>query len=438
MSYTDWTEKQHSDYMMVEIPKDSDWTPRRKSLQVRVRNIWIGSNHPVAIQSMTNTDTGDVNTTVAQIIELYKAGSEMVRFTVQDLRMARSVKAIRKELDDLGYDVPLIGDFHYNGHQLLREVPECAEALDKYRINPGNVGFGEKHDDNFKSILDVAKDYDKPVRIGVNWGSLDQVVLTKLMDDNSISKNPKSAEDIMVDAVVESAVQSVKKAIEYDVKPNNIIVSTKISEVPQMVKAYRLLATKVEQPLHLGLTEAGIGTKGIAASSAALSLLLTEGIGDTIRVSLTPTPNAKRSEEVIACRQILQSLNIRHFSPLVSSCPGCGRTTSITFQEMAQDLTVYLQDKMPEWKSKGYNGVEGMKVAVMGCVVNGPGESKMANLGISLPGTGENPSCIIYEDGKQTASVKASEATLEFKKRLEKYVESHYSKKAAQEAKQTQ
>lgn len=414
--------------MMIGVPSGSEWNQRRRSLQVRVRNVYIGSDNPVAVQSMTNTDTSDVDKTVTQIVELYKAGSELVRFTVQNLKMAKEVMGIRKMLDDLGYDIPLIGDFHYNGHQLLKEVPECADALDKYRINPGNVGFGEKHDDNFKSIIDIAKDYGKPVRIGVNWGSLDQTVLTKLMDENSRSKNPKNADDIIVDAVVESAVQSVKKAIEYDMKPNMIIVSTKISEVPQMVRAYELLATRIEQPLHVGLTEAGLGSKGIAASSAALSLLLTKGIGDTIRVSLTPTPGSSRTEEVIVARQILQSLDIRHFSPLVSSCPGCGRTTSTVFQEMAQELTGYLQEKMPEWKSEGYNGVEGMKVAVMGCVVNGPGESKRANLGISLPGTGENPSCLIYEDGKQVASVKASEASNEFKKRIEAYVKSRYSK----------
>ncbi len=405
----------------------SDWAPRRKSLQVKVRNMYIGSEHPVAVQSMTNTDTGDVTATVAQIIDLYKAGSELVRFTVQDLRMARTVKDIRKRLDDLGYDIPLIGDFHYNGHQLLTEVPECADALDKYRINPGNVGFGEKHDENFKAMLKVANDHDKPVRIGVNWGSLDSVVLATLMDRNTKSDSPKSAEDVTVDAVVESAVQSVNKAIEYGTEPDHIIVSTKISEVPQMVRAYQMLADRIEQPLHLGLTEAGIGSKGIAASSAALSLLMASGIGDTIRVSLTPVPGSNRTEEVIVARQILQSLDIRHFSPLVSSCPGCGRTTSTVFQEMAQELTAYLQEKMPEWKKSGYKGVEGMKVAVMGCIVNGPGESRRANIGISLPGSGENPACLIYADGRQVASVKADTAIVEFKRYLEDYVRTHYS-----------
>ncbi len=402
--------------------------PRRKTLQVRVRNLYVGSKHPVVVQSMTNTDTGDVSKTVAQIIELYKAGSEMVRFTVQDVRMARAVKSIRKALEDLGYHVPLIGDFHFNGHQLLREVPECAEALDKYRINPGNVGFGERHDDNFKAFIDLAKEYDKPVRIGVNWGSLDQTILTKLMEDNKRLKVSQPVRTVTIYAVVESAVQSVKKAIEYGLEPNRIIVSTKISEVPEMVIAYELLAERIEQPLHVGLTEAGIGSKGIVASSAALAMLLSKGIGDTIRVSLTPTPNTSRAEEVIVSRQILQSLSIRHFTPLVSSCPGCGRTTSIVFQEMAEELTNYLQERMPEWKEKGYKGVEEMKVAVMGCVVNGPGESKHANLGISLPGTGDDPFCIIYEDGRQVASVRASVAPAEFKKHLEAYVESHYGK----------
>lgn len=424
-----FTGSRASGAMIIEMTKGSGWSPRRKSLDVRVRDMHIGSDHPVAVQSMTNTDTSDVNTTVAQIIALYKAGSELVRFTVQNLKMARAVMPIRNELDDLGYNIPLIGDFHYNGHQLLTDVPECADALDKYRINPGNVGFGEKHDDNFNAILKVAIDHGKPVRIGVNWGSLDQSILTKLMDDNTRNKTPKNADDIVVDAVVESAVQSVNKAIEYGMEPDKIIVSTKISEVPQVVRAYRMLADRIEQPLHVGLTEAGLGSKGIAASSAALSLLLTEGIGDTIRVSLTPIPGSSRTEEVTVARQILQSLDIRHFSPLVSSCPGCGRTTSITFQEMAQDLTGYLQDKMPEWKNNGYKGVEEMKVAVMGCVVNGPGESKRANLGISLPGTGEDPMCLIYEDGRQAGAVKASAAPAEFKRRIEVYVNSHYTKK---------
>jgi (E)-4-hydroxy-3-methylbut-2-enyl-diphosphate synthase len=416
--------------MMIKIPKPSNkWGPRRKSLQVRVRNMYIGSDYPVAIQSMTNTDTGDIDGTVKQIVELAEAGSELVRFTVQHLEMAKAVMPIRKKLDDMGLDIPLIGDFHYNGHQLLTEVPQCAEALDKYRINPGNVGFGEKHDSNFKQMIDVAKDHGKPVRIGVNWGSLDQSVLTKLMNDNMKRPKPRDAKGVMVEAVVESAVQSVNKAIEYGLAPDKIIVSTKISEVPEMVEAYRMLAKRLEQPLHVGLTEAGMGSKGIVSSSTALSLLLTEGIGDTIRISLTPKPGASRAEEVIVAGQILQSLDIRHFSPLVSSCPGCGRTTSVVFQELAQDLTEYLQKQMPAWKKDGYAGVEDMKVAVMGCVVNGPGESKQANLGISLPGSGENPTCPIFEDGKQVAVVKADGAPAEFKRRVEAYVKSHYAKK---------
>lgn len=416
--------------MIIKIPgeKKNKWRERRKSITVKIGKLKIGSSHSVAIQSMTNTDTGDIEKTVQQIAELVNAGSELVRFTVQDERMAKAVKPIRKKLDDLGIDVPLIGDFHYNGHKLLTEVPECADALDKYRINPGNVGFGEKQDANFKQMIDVAKNYSKPVRIGVNWGSLDQTVLVKLMDDNSKSDSPKDAKEIMVDAVVESAVQSVNKAAEYGLEPNLMIVSTKISEVPEMVMAYQALAKRIEQPLHVGLTEAGMGSKGIAASSAALAVLLTQGIGDTIRISLTPKPGESRTEEVLVAGQILQSLGIRNFSPLVSSCPGCGRTTSTLFQEMAQDLTGYLQQRMPEWKKEGYAGVEDMKVAVMGCIVNGPGESKHANLGISLPGSGENPTCPIYEDGKMVAAIKADAAPNEFKRRVEEYVRTHYAK----------
>ncbi len=401
---------------------------RRRSLQVRVRNMYIGSEHPVALQSMTNTDTSNVDKTVEQILELYNAGSELVRFTIQNLSMARSVVDIRKKIDSMGLDIPLIGDFHYNGHSLLKDVPSCADALDKYRINPGNVGFGEKHDNNFKQFIALAIDHDKPVRIGVNWGSLDPSVLTILMDRNMKDGSPKSARDVTIDAVVESAVQSVHKAKEYGLSPDKIIVSTKISEVPEMVHAYEMLASRIEQPLHLGLTEAGIGSKGIAASSAALSQLLVKGIGDTIRVSLTPTPGSSRSEEVIVAKQILQSLDIRHFTPLIISCPGCGRTTSTGFQELAEYLTKYLEIQMKEWKKSGYKGVEEMKVAVMGCVVNGPGESKYANIGISLPGSGEDPVCMIYEDGKQVDTTRISEAKDKFKNRLEMYVKSHYSK----------
>lgn len=415
------------DIMVIKTPEaEKQRYERRKTHQVRVRNIYIGSEHPVVVQSMTNTDTADVDKTVEQILQLHKAGSEMVRFTVQHLEMARAVPEIRKRIDDTGLDIPLIGDFHYNGHQLLSEVPKCADALDKFRINPGNVGFGEKHDPNFKKFIDLAKEYDKPVRIGVNWGSLDPNVLAVMMDRNSKLENPKPAKEVLVEAVVESAVQSSNKAIEYGLEPNKIIISTKISEVPEMVQAYRLLSSKTEQPLHLGLTEAGIGSKGIVASSAALSQLLSDGIGDTIRVSLTPTPHSSRTEEVTVSKQILQSLDIRHFSPLISSCPGCGRTTSTIFQELAEDLTTYLEDRMYEWKKSGYSGVEDMKVAVMGCVVNGPGESRQANMGISLPGSGEDPFCLIYEDGKQVESVKASQAEERFKEHIESYVKSHY------------
>ncbi len=413
--------------MIIGIPKvEKHRYERKKTHQVRVRNIYVGSDYPVIVQSMTNTDTADIDKTVEQILQLYNAGSEMVRFTVQHLEMARAVAEIRRRIDDTGYDIPFIGDFHYNGHQLLSDVPSCTDALDKLRINPGNVGFGEKHDPNFKRFIDIAKEYDKPVRIGVNWGSLDQNVLAVMMDRNSKLDNPKPSKEVLIEAVVESAVQSVDKAIEYGLEPNKIIVSTKISEVPEMVHAYRLLSSRTDQPLHLGLTEAGIGSKGIAASSAALSQLLAEGIGDTIRVSLTPTPHSSRTEEVIVSRQILQSLDIRHFSPLISSCPGCGRTTSTTFQELAEELTTYLEERMPEWKGSGYVGVEDMKVAVMGCVVNGPGESKQANIGISLPGSGEDPFCLIFEDGKQVGSIKASQASERFKEHIEAYVKSHY------------
>ncbi len=415
--------------VVIELSKKSKWVPRRKTTQVRVRDAWVGSDYPVIVQSMTNTDTGDVEKTVQQIIDLYRAGSELVRFTVENERMARAVKPIRQKLDDLGYDIPLIGDFHYNGHLLLTQVPECAETLDKYRINPGNVGFGDRHDANFKSMVDVAIKYQKPVRIGVNWGSLDQIVLTKLMDDNMKLPNPRDAKDVTVEAVVESAVQSVNKAIEYGLEPNQIIVSTKISEVPEVVQACEMLAARVEVPLHVGLTEAGMGSKGIVCSTAALSLLLTKGICDTIRVSLTPKPGASRTEEVLVCNQILQSLDIRHFSPLVSSCPGCGRTQSTAFQELTEEITAYVQEKMPEWKEKGYKGAEELKVAVMGCIVNGPGESKYANVGISLPGSGENPSCPIFEDGKLVETVKYDHAREAFKQRVDRYVLSHYAPK---------
>ncbi len=422
--------------MVEKIQKiEVDKYQRKKTQQVKIRDMYIGSNYPVAIQSMTNTNTADVDRTVEQIIQLYEAGSELVRFTVQNLEMARSVSEIKKKLDNIGYNIPLIGDFHYNGHQLLDEVPSCADALDKYRINPGNVGFGEKHDPNFVKFIDLAKEYDKPVRIGVNWGSLDPKVLSVFMDTNSKSEHPKPSQDIIVEAVVESAVQSVNKAIEYGLEPNKILVSTKISLVPEMVYAYELLSERIDQPLHLGLTEAGIGSKGIIASTASLSQLLVKGIGDTIRVSLTPTPNSSRSEEVKVCQQILQSLDMRHFSPQVTSCPGCGRTTSTIFQELAQDLTEYLTQQMPEWKKSNYEGVEEMNVAVMGCIVNGPGESRQANIGISLPGTGEDPYCIIFEDGKQTGSVKASDARKVFKEHLEAYVKSHYGQKKPTEVK---
>lgn len=407
---------------------------RKKTIEVKVRGLGIGANNPVRVQSMTNTDTADIEATAKQTIELYNAGSELVRFTVENDAMAKAVPGIRKELARQGFEeIPLIGDFHYNGHLLLTKYPEMAQELDKYRINPGNVGFGERHDPNFQAFIDVAGKYEKPVRIGVNWGSLDQGVLTKMMDENLKRKEQKTAKEITVEAVVESAVQSIKKAIEYGLPENQIIVSTKISEVPEMVHAYEMLSQRTTQPLHVGLTEAGMGSKGIVASSSALSLLLTQGIGDTIRVSLTPKPGASRTEEVIVCNQILQSLGIRSFSPSVTSCPGCGRTTSTRFQELTEEMNSFIQEKMPQWKKKGFKGVEEMKVAVMGCIVNGPGESKYADIGISLPGSGEDPMCPIFEDGKLVKSVKASSAKEEFKKQVEKYAERRYATETVKE-----
>ncbi|MFH0714569.1 MAG: flavodoxin-dependent (E)-4-hydroxy-3-methylbut-2-enyl-diphosphate synthase [Candidatus Diapherotrites archaeon] len=404
------------------------WKERRKTSQVRVRNLWIGSDYPVAVQSMTNTNTADVDSTVNQILELFTAGSEMVRFTVENEAMAAAVPSIRKKLDDLGCDVPIIGDFHYNGHLLLNKYPQCTQALDKFRINPGNVGFGDQRDDNFKNMVDIAIEYDKPVRIGVNWGSLDPFILNALMEENKKLGTPKDAKEIQLEAVVESAVQSVNKAIEYGLGEDKIIVSTKISEVPEMVKANEMLTERTKVPLHVGLTEAGMGSKGIVASTVALSVLLAKGIGDTIRVSITPKPGSSRTEEVIVSGQVLQSLDLRHFMPLITSCPGCGRTQSARFQEMALEMNSFLLQKMPEWKQKGFKGMEDMKIAVMGCIVNGPGESKNANMGISFPGSGETVSCPIYADGKLLKTIPAENAQKEFKQIVEEYVQSHYGK----------
>lgn len=398
---------------------------RRETVPVNVGGVTIGGCKAVVVQSMTNTDTADVAATAAQIIQLARAGSEMVRITVNNRDAAAAVPEIFNRVRDAGFNTPIIGDFHYNGHQLLTEFPECARALAKYRINPGNVGAGRHHDENFKRMIDVAIENDKPVRIGVNWGSLDQAMLARLMDENARLTAPLDGQDVMKEAIVRSAIESAQLAENYGLPRNRIILSAKCSNVQDLVDVYRELARRGEYALHLGLTEAGMGAKGIVASSAALAILLQEGIGDTIRVSLTPAPNGDRSEEVIVAQQILQSMGIRSFVPQVTACPGCGRTTSTLFQEMADDIGRYLREQMPIWR-ESFAGVEEMKVAVMGCVVNGPGESKHANIGISLPGTGEEPRAPVFVDGKLKTTLKGPRIVPEFIDILNQYVESHY------------
>ena len=377
---------------------------------------------------MTNTATSDVDGTVKQIKELVDAGSELVRVTVMNDSFAEAVPLIKKRLVDAGYDVPLIGDFHFNGHLLLDRNPSCAKALDKYRINPGNVGLGEKHDANFKAIIEKAIEYDKPVRIGVNAGSLDQSVLTRLMDANTALpyEEQKDSEAVLVDAMVASALESAKAAESYGLSSERIILSAKVSNVPQLIAAYTQLASSCKYPLHLGLTEAGLGTKGIVASTAGISHLLQLGIGDTIRVSLTPTPSSPRTTEVEVAQQILQLNGIRNFMPTVTSCPGCGRTTSTVFQEIAEEVTSFLKERSPEWKKKGYSGFESMTVAIMGCIVNGPGESKESNIGLSLPGAGENPTSPVFVDGKQVCVLKGEGRITDFKRMIEEYVVEKY------------
>ena len=389
-----------------------------------VRGVPVGSGHPVVVQSMTNTDTADAAATADQVAALFEAGSQLVRITVNNDEAARAVPEIRQRLTDRGLDVPLIGDFHYNGHLLLTKYPQCAAALDKYRINPGNVGTKHR-DTNFTTIVQVAIDHDKPVRIGVNWGSLDQHLLTDMMDSNAKAAEPRDAKDVYMDAMLESALRSAALAEEVGLGHDKIIVSAKISVVPDLVECYRRLAKRCDYPLHLGLTEAGMGAKGIVASSAALAILLSEGIGDTIRVSLTPKPNGDRREEVFVAQQILQSLGLRSFAPQVTACPGCGRTTSTFFQHMAEDIQSYLRQQLPVWR-ESRPGVVDMKVAVMGCVVNGPGESKHANIGISLPGTSEEPKAPVYVDGKLFTTLKGDKIVEEFLVILENYVETSY------------
>jgi (E)-4-hydroxy-3-methylbut-2-enyl-diphosphate synthase len=397
---------------------------RRQTVTVRVGDVPIGSSHPIVVQSMTNTDTADVASTVRQVAALARAGSELVRVTVNNEPAAAAVPQIVEELDRLGVPVPIVGDFHYNGHLLLTRFPECARALAKYRINPGNVG-GKHADENFRAIIGAALDNGKPVRIGVNWGSLDQILLTELMDANAASPNPADARDVMLEAICQSALRSAALAEAIGQPHDRIILSAKVSGVQDLVDVYRLLAGRCDYPLHLGLTEAGLGMKGIVASTAGLSLLLQEGVGDTIRVSLTPAPGGDRTEEVQVAQQILQSLELRRFTPQVTSCPGCGRTTSTFFQQMAQDIQTYLRDKMPVWRAD-YPGVEDLKVAVMGCVVNGPGESKHANLGISLPGTFEDPKAPVYVDGRLRVTLKGDNIVPEFLRILDDYVAARY------------
>jgi (E)-4-hydroxy-3-methylbut-2-enyl-diphosphate synthase len=395
---------------------------RKKTVTVDVGGVKVGSGHPIVVQSMTNTDTADVAGTVAQVRALHAAGSELVRVTVNNEEAARAVPEIVRQVD-----VPIIGDFHYNGHILLTKYPDCAQALAKYRINPGNVGA--KHRDvNFASIIEVALRHDKPVRIGVNWGSLDQILLTDMMDANAKSREPKDAREVMLDAIVESALRSARLAEEGGLRHDRIILSAKVSNVQDLVDVYRKLAPKSDYPLHLGLTEAGMGMKGIVASTAGLGILLQEGIGDTIRVSLTPKPGGDRTEEVQVAQQILQSMGLRSFLPQVTACPGCGRTTSTFFQEMAEQIQDYLRDQRPVWKAR-YPGSEDLHVAVMGCVVNGPGESKHANIGISLPGTFEEPKAPVYVDGKLSVTLKGDRIVAEFLEILERYVDKRYAAK---------
>ena len=399
---------------------------RRKSVGVNVGGVMVGGGAPVVVQSMTNTNTEDIESTVRQIAALAAAGSELVRITVNTQEAARAVPEIIRRIQDRQGNVPVVGDFHYNGHLLLTKYPECARALAKYRINPGNVGIGMQHDENFRKIIDVAIENDKPVRIGVNWGSLDQGLVGRMMDENSRRTQPKDAREIMIEAVSLSALESAQMAEEYGLTHDCIILSAKLSGVQDLIDVYHALATGCEYPLHLGLTEAGVGTKGIVASAAALAVLLQQGIGDTIRVSLTPGPDGDRTEEVRVAQQILQSLELRRFMPQVSACPGCGRTSSSIFQKMADQVQTYIRDRMPAWR-KQYIGVEDLTLAVMGCVVNGPGESKHANLGISLPGTGEDPKAPVYVDGKLKAILQGENLGREFTSIIEEYVASHYS-----------
>jgi (E)-4-hydroxy-3-methylbut-2-enyl-diphosphate synthase len=403
---------------------------RRKSVVVQIGAVRVGGAHPIVVQSMTNTDTEDAEGTAQQVKSLARAGSELVRITVNTSAAAAAVAPIRERLAQMGVNVPLIGDFHFNGHKLLREHPDCAQALSKYRINPGNVGRGSKRDSQFSEMIETACHYGKPVRIGVNWGSLDQELLTRLMDENNAQAQPSTAQEVMRRAVVLSALQSAARAEELGLPHDHIILSAKVSGVQDLIAIYSDLAARCDYPLHLGLTEAGMGSKGIVASTAGMAVVLQAGIGDTLRVSLTPEPGGDRTQEVLVAQEILQTMGLRSFTPMVVACPGCGRTTSSFFQELAQSIQSHLRHRMPEWR-KQYTGVEEMTVAVMGCVVNGPGESKHANIGVSLPGTGERPVAPVYEDGEKTVTLKGERIAEDFQELVEAYVARTYLRKEA-------
>lgn len=399
--------------------------PRRLTRTVRIGGVDVGGGHPVVVQSMTNTDTADVASTVKQVAELWRAGSEMVRITVNTAEAAAAVPRIVDKLAMMGVEVPIIGDFHYNGHQLLTAEPACAQALAKYRINPGNVGFGKKKDTQFATLIELAIRYDKAVRIGANWGSLDQALAAQLMDENHKLAEPKEAAEVLREALIRSALDSAARAVELGLSADRIVLSTKVSGVQELIAVYRELARRGDYALHLGLTEAGIGSKGIVASSAALGVLLQEGIGDTIRISLTPEPGQSRNNEVIVAQELLQTMGLRAFTPMVTACPGCGRTTSTFFQELAKKVQEHVRAKMPEWKIS-HPGAENLTLAVMGCVVNGPGESRHANIGISLPGTGEAPSAPVFEDGEKTVTLRGENIAHEFVELIDRYVERNY------------
>jgi (E)-4-hydroxy-3-methylbut-2-enyl-diphosphate synthase len=402
---------------------------RRTSVGVKIGPITIGGGAPIVVQSMTNTDTADAQATAIQVAELAKAGSELVRITVNSAEAAAQVAPIRKRLDQMGCHVPLIGDFHFNGHKLLTEYPDCASALAKYRINPGNVGRGSKRDEQFATMIEVACKYNKPVRIGVNWGSLDPALLTRMMDENAKLPEPKDANEVTREALIVSALDNAARAEEIGLGHDKIVLSCKVSGVQDLVTVYSEIAERCDYPLHLGLTEAGMGSKGIVASTAAVAVLLQRGIGDTIRISLTPEPGGDRTREVIVAQEILQTMGLRSFTPMVVACPGCGRTTSTFFQELADKIQTYLRNQMPVWREQ-YSGVEKMNVAVMGCVVNGPGESKHANIGISLPGSGESPVAPVFVDGQKTVTLKGAHIAEEFQKIVDDYVEAKYAKRS--------